>query len=69
MALLEIGPVAFGGNEGIIFLMSKRVLAKEKKCACAVDMELSERRNVSDGFRWWCPECRKCVSIRKGSFF
>ena len=70
MALLELGPVAFGGNEGIIsFLMSKGILAKEKKCACGLDMELSERRDVSDGFRWHCPECRKCVSIRKGSFF
>ena len=36
MALLELGPVAFGGTPAIIaFLQSKYVLARQKQCtAC-----------------------------------
>ena len=32
-------------------------------------MVMQDRTDISDGCRWRCPECRKAVSIRKGSFF
>ena len=70
MSLLELGPVAFGGTPAIIaFLQSKYVLARQKQCACGAMMTMQARSDVSDGCRWRCPDCRKGVSIRKGSFF
>ncbi len=32
-------------------------------------MALQDRMDISDGMRWRCPDCRKGVTIRKGSFF
>ena len=32
-------------------------------------MEMKERSDISDGYRWRCPDCNKTASIRKGSFF
>ena len=70
MSLLELGPVAFGGTPGIItFLQGKHVLASQKKCPCGTMMVLQSRQDISDGCRWRCPDCHKCISIRKGSFF
>lgn len=70
MSLLWLGPIAFGGTPAIIrFFQRKGLLAKDKQCVCGTPMEISERSDVSDGYRWRCPDCRKCVSIRKGSFF
>ena len=43
MALLELGPIAFGGNEAILsFLMRKKVIAEERKCICGTSMSLNE---------------------------
>lgn len=70
MALLDLGPIVFGSKRATLdFLMGKNVLAKEKKCVCGTEMEISPRSDVSDGYRWRCPDCKKCVSVRKGSFF
>ena len=32
-------------------------------------MEEKARRDVSDGIRWWCCQCKTTKSIRNGSFF
>ena len=32
-------------------------------------MEERPRRDVSDGYSWWCRNCKTCKSIREGSFF
>lgn len=70
MSLLELGPVAFGGTPAIIaFLQRKNVLASQQQCVCGATMVMQDRTDISDGCRWRCPECRKAVSIRKGSFF
>ena len=70
MSLLELGPVAFGGTPGIIaFLMNKGVLARQRQCPCGGVMALQDRMDISDGMRWRCPDCRKGVTIRQGSFF
>ena len=70
MSLLDLGPVAFGGYELIVpFLQDKHVLAERRRCGCGSDMALARRADVSDGVRWRCPDCHKCTSIRKDSFF
>ena len=64
-------PIAFGGTAAIItFLQRENVLADSMNCAqCGIDMEMKERSDISDGYRWRCPDCNKTASIRKGSFF
>ena len=71
MSILELGPIAFGGTAAIVaFFQGKGLLANNINCAqCGVAMVLSDRADISDGCRWRCPQCRKCVTIRKGSFF
>ena len=70
MSIMTLGPVAFGGTPAIIaFLQRKRVLARDMKCACGAMMELHNRADIRDGYRWRCPDCHKGTSIRKGSFF
>ena len=70
MSLLELGHIAFGGTPAIItFLQGKNVLARQKQCSCGTMMEIQARSDISDGYRWRCPDCRKGVSVRKGSFF
>ena len=32
-------------------------------------MEETPRRDISDGFSWWCKKCKTRTSIRHGSFF
>ena len=53
MSLLDIGPVIFGGTEGIIsWMQSKRLLAQSKDCStCNVPMVVGLRSDVSDGHR------------------
>ena len=65
MALLKIGPVAFGGTPGIIqYLRSHHLLAVQQNCSrCTVAMQ---GRDVSDGVSWWCASCK---TRKKGSFF
>lgn len=36
---------------------------------CAVPMEERPRSDVSDGYCWWCRQCKTRKSIRDGSFF
>ena len=68
MALLKIGPVAFGGTPGIIqYLRSHHLLAVQQNCSrCTVAMQEGPRRDVSDGVSWWCASCK---TRKKGSFF
>ena len=69
MSMLEIGPVIFGGTRGIVqYLQTQIVLARHKTCTCGTQMVMQDRSDVSDGCRWRCPACHKCVSIRDGSF-
>ena len=36
---------------------------------CNIPMTERPRRDVSDGFSWWCRQCKTRKSIREGSFF
>lgn len=70
MSILQLGPVIFGKTDQLItFLQSKNLLATNKTCPCGSAMQLSSRSDVSDGVRFRCPVCRKCATIRDGSFF
>ena len=70
MSILQLGPVMFGETDQLItYLQSKNLLASNKTCPCGSAMQLSARSDVSDGVRFWCPDCHKCATIREGSFF
>ena len=71
MSLLELGPTIFGGTEAIIdYLRRHHLLADHCNCShCGIGMRERPRRDVSDGFSWWCPQCKTRKSIREGSFF
>lgn len=82
MSMLELGPIIFGEND---YLRQKRLLAKTCDCTryfiymyiivpnmlsrCHIPMEERPRRDISDGFSWWCRRCKTRTSIRHGSFF
>ena len=36
---------------------------------CNIQMREQPRRDVSDKFSWWCPQCKTRKTIREGSFF
>ncbi len=36
---------------------------------CNIPMDERPRRDISDGYRWWCRQCETWKSIREGSFF
>ena len=36
---------------------------------CSVAMEERPRQDVSDGYSWWCRQCKTHKSIHAGSFF
>jgi hypothetical protein len=74
MSLMELGPVMFGGTDGIIqFFRRKGLLSQTKNCTgCAatpIPMNEIPRTDLSDGVGWRCPNCRSRKSIRDGSFF
>ena len=70
MSILQLGPVIFGDTDKLIrYLQRKGLLSTNKTCPCGSAMQLSERSDVSDGVRFRCPDCKKCISIRDGSFF
>ena len=71
VAWLQLGPIIFGGVEGIISHMRQHhLLAAQKTCQrCGVNMRERPRDDVSDKFCWWCPQCKTRKSIRDGSFF
>ena len=50
MALLEIGPIVFGGTSGIIqYLRPHHLLALQQNCSrCITAMQERSRRDVSD---------------------
>ena len=53
-------------------LQSKGLLPRNKICpACNQQMDLQQRRDISDGYRWRCSSsnCKKSVSLRSGTFF
>ena len=59
ISLLELGPVTFGGIDGIIsFLQGKGRLAQQKTCHhCLVPMNIARRASLTDGRAFWCPQC------------
>ena len=71
MALLNIGPVMFGGTPGIIsYFRAKGLLALVLDCTtCQVAMQEKARKKLSDGIGWWCPSCKSRKSLREKSFF
>ena len=70
MSILQLGPVIFGGTPQLItYLQGKNLLSSTKTCPCGTVMQLSPRSDVSDGVRFRCPACHKCISLREGSFF
>ena len=71
MSLLELGPVIFGGVEGIkTYLRYHQLLATQKNCSrCGISMREGSREDISDKTSWWCPQCKTRKSIRDGSFF
>ena len=71
MALLDLGPIAFGPTDDLItWFRSKRLLARSQDCtSCHVPMRQGKRQDVTDGVVWRCPSCKATKSIRAGSFF
>ena len=43
------------------------MIASKKRCNVA--MVERPRKDVTDGYSWWCPQCKTRKSIREGSFF
>jgi len=68
ISLLQLGPVIFGGTDGIIsFLQEKGLLAQQLTChCCSVPMNIA---SLTDGHAFWCPQCHTYTSLRSGSFF
>ena len=59
-------------NQQITWLQSKGLLPRNKTClACNHPMTMQARSDVTDKFRWRCPDstCKKSVSLRSGTFF
>ena len=54
MSILDFGKVIFTDSQDIItWMQSKHLLAASKDCTvCNVAMNLSERSDISDGFRF-----------------
>ena len=71
ISLLQLGPVIFGGTDGIIsFLQGKGLLAQQLTChRCSVAMNIARRACLTDGHAFWCPKCHIYTSLRSGSFF
>ena len=36
---------------------------------CGIPMQERPRKDVSDQYSWWCPQCKGRKTIRTGSFF
>ena len=71
MSLLVMGEVFFGGQDKLIdYMKHNGLLATNKLCSgCGTQMVIGTRSDVSDGYRFRCPNCHKCISLRDGSFF
>ena len=71
ISLLQLGPVIFGGTDGIIsFLQGKGLLAQQLTChRCSVAMNIARRASLTDGHAFRCPQCHTYTSLRSGSFF
>ena len=70
MSILQLGPVIFGPTSDLVdYFQQKGLLAAQKQCGCGAAMCISPRSDVSDGCRFRCPDCHKCISIRDESFF
>ena len=56
----------------VTWLQSKGLLGRNKTCpACNQQMDMQHRSDITDKYRWRCPDssCKKSVSLRSGSFF
>jgi len=83
--LVNIVLVLFGRIEGKIqFLRRHHILSSQCTCArynlwklvahlqlhmCGLLMEEWPRNDVSDGYSWWCRQCKGRKTIREGIFF
>ena len=59
-------------DQQISWLHSKGLLSRNKLCpACNQPMDLQQRSDITDRYRWRCPDssCKKSVSLRSGTFF
>ena len=59
-------------NQQITWLQSKGLLPRNKTCpACNHPMTMQARSDITDKFRWRCPDstCKKSVSLRSRTFF
>ena len=64
MSLLEIGHILFGRQEGLIdYLRRNHLLADHCQLLTVW------HSYVSDGFSWWCHQCKTRKGIRDHSFF
>ena len=64
-----IGPEV---DKQITWLQSKGLQGRNMACpACNQLMDLQQRKDITDQYRWRCPNttCKKSVSIRSGTFF
>ena len=66
-----MGEVFFGGQDKLIdYMKHNGLLATNKLCSgCGTQMVIGTRSDVSDGYRFRCPNCHKCISLTDGSFF
>ena len=71
ISLLQLGPVIFGGTDGIIsFLQGKGLLAQQLTChRCSIAMNIARRASLTESHAFWCPQCHTYTSLRSGSFF
>ena len=53
-------------SQQITWLQSRGLLARNKQCP---SMELQKRSDISDKCRWRCPNCKKSLLLRSGTFF
>ena len=68
LSLCEV--IAPDVSKQITWLQSKGLLARNKQCSsCSNPMELQHRNDISDKYRWRCPNCKKSLSLRSGTFF
>lgn len=78
LSLLDVGPIIFGDQSGIItYLQGKNLLPTSKNCTrsisatavCGTAMNLGTRNDTTDGLVFRCPSCKTTKGFRDGTFF
>ena len=69
-SLLSMGPIIFGGKLKVIewFQVNGLIPATKlcERCTNSQVMILTEKPDVSDGYKWRCPQCKTFKSVRGG---